>query len=106
MADDVLQKKLAPGFAVEFRYPPRQFLAAHAREQARLCEWPVHDDCDTRVTRKRQDTFLGLALGDRVVELREFEIRRLDQAFQFGIGTGMVMGDANVSNAPVGLPLL
>ena len=106
MADDVLQEKLAPGLAVELRSPGRYFLATHAREQARLCERPVRDDCDTRVTRKRQDAFLRFALGDRVVELREFEILRLDQAFQLGIGTGMVVGDADVTNAPGGLPLL
>src|SRR5215475_5446134 len=61
MAEDPLEKELAPARAPEVRRPRRERPAAHALEQRTPGEGAIHEYGDAAIARQRQDSSLGPA---------------------------------------------
>src|SRR5258706_316613 len=89
----VFEEKLRPALAVEFGGPCRQCPTFDFGEQLALCERPVDDYRGPAIGCGRQQTSLGLALGERIVELHEIIVARRQKLFEFTISAFMIMRD-------------
>ena len=79
MCQHEFQEYLRPALRAELRRPGGQWFVLNAREQVAVLECPIDDDRDTFVGAQWQQTLLGLASGDRIVELHEVEFLTPDE---------------------------
>src|SRR5229473_3660913 len=105
MGRDPFQEKLRPARDAELRRPRRQRFPFDAPEQHALGEGPVHDHRHAEIARQREDVLFGIALAERVVNLHEIVLLRLQPALDLGISRRRVVGDADVTHALALFPL-
>ena len=85
MREDVFERKLRPCRAIEFRGPFGERRAFETAEVGAVHEWPVHEHGKAAIGGHRQKTSLGLALGDRVVELDEIRLLALEEFLELRV---------------------
>src|SRR5467141_3824075 len=105
MRRDPLEEKLRPAGDAELRRPRRQRFAFDAPEQRALGEGPVRDHRHAEIARQREDAPFGVALAERVVDLHEIVLLRLQPALDLGVSRRRVVGDADVTHALPVFPL-
>src|SRR5437879_3259170 len=66
---------------------------------------PIHDHRHAEIARQREDVLFGIALAERVVDLQEIVLLRLQPALDLGISRRRVVGDADVTHALPVFPL-
>src|SRR5437762_4549459 len=105
MRHDPLQEKLRPAGDAELRRPRWQRFSLDAPEERAFGEGPVHDHRHAETACQREDVLFGIALAERVVDLHEIVLLRLQPALDLGISRRRVVGDADVTHALSLLPL-
>src|SRR6266480_4842803 len=83
----------------------RQRFSLDAPEERAFGEGPVHDHRHAETACQREDVLFGAALAERVVDLHEIVLLRLQPALDLGISRRRVVGDADVTHALSLLPL-
>ena len=71
VGQDVLERKLCPGFAVEFGGPFGYGSLAQLIEILAIHEWAVNENRDSFVVEHRQHACFRTTFGDRVIDLYE-----------------------------------
>ncbi|MNR27459.1 hypothetical protein D3C85_1447340 [compost metagenome] len=105
MGQQELQRQLRPTADPHLRGPPWQGLALQSCEQTTATEGPVADHRHTALATQRQDAFLDTAIVQGIVDLQKIQRFGLEQRFHFVVSRRRVMGDADIANAPLFLPL-
>src|SRR5690606_31136124 len=94
---NVLEKELRPARAIEFRSVGRELTAAYAGEERAFFERTVDEHTDIVLATERQETLLGLAGRERIVELGEVELFRTQHALEVVVRSDRVVRNPDVA---------
>ncbi|MNL05664.1 hypothetical protein D3C87_1262750 [compost metagenome] len=105
MRQQELERQLRPALDSDLRGPTRQRFVPQSAEQTTAAERSVADHRHATLATQRQDAFFDTAIIQRIVDLQKIQLLSLEHRLHFFIGRWRVMGDADVTNSPLFLPL-